>query len=103
MPIEMEQIENKIGERVFRSFLKSGLQTREACRSIPFEDDNFAIQERGFYRKLTKRLGQRLHTMGPVEPSARQQLHARLLAIDARLNAIAIQFQLVHPVLAHRR
>ena len=45
--------------------------------------------------------GDRRIFMGPVEPGASQQLHRA--ALEARMHAVAVEFDFVEPLIAFRR
>ena len=77
---------------------------RSCCNSEKLEmpsspsDHQFAVDQRGFRRQLGDRLGDGGKLLGPVEPAPRQQLD--LAVVEPRLQAIAVELDLVDPVVA---
>ncbi len=88
--VEVEEIEDEVGEGLFGSFLKGGLEVGEAGVAFVVEDDDFAVEDGGFAGEDGDLGGDGLHAVGPVEAGAGEELDLR--AGFAGLNAVAVEF-----------
>jgi hypothetical protein len=82
------------------AFLEILLQQREAGNAVAALGDDFAVDEGGLGAEPGDRVGDGRKFSGPVEPFARQQLD--LAAIEPRLDAIAVELDLMDPGIARR-
>jgi hypothetical protein len=103
--VEVEQVEGVVGERVRRALLKRSLQIGEAASSLLVEDDHFAVENGAVDGELGGGFCNVAHAMGPVETTTREEAGAALSVffVDMDLNAIAVELELVQPVIAFRR
>lgn len=100
--VQVQQVESIEGEAVAAAFAQVGLESREVRRAGIRLDDQFAVDQgspggqrlQGGHDRLAE-------PARPVEPAARQQLHAT--ALDPCLQAIAVELDLVQPARAGRR
>ena len=95
MAVEVEEIEDEVGEGLFGAFLKGGLQVGEAGGAVVGEDDDFAVEDGGFGGERGDLGGDGLHAVGPVEAGAGEELDLR--AVFAGLDAVAVELELVQP------
>ena len=84
-----------------RALLKGGLQVGKAGVAIGAEHHELAVQRDALRRELGDGVGDGGHAVRPIEPLAGEELH--LGAGLARLNAVAVQLQLVQPVAGRGR
>ena len=87
--------------RSWRPFLRSSCNSEKLEMPSSPSDHQFAVDQRGLGRQLGDGFGDGRKFLGPVEPAAGEQLH--FAAIEPRLEAIAVEFDLVNPVAAVRR
>src|SRR5215467_11497256 len=99
--VEMQEIEDIIDEAMAVARLERRLQTREAGATVLVLDHDLAVEQRGTRRKVGDGVGNVRKPLGPVQALAGEQLD--LAAIEAGLHAVAVEFDLVHPVRAARR
>jgi hypothetical protein len=77
------------------------LQRREAGNAVVVLDHHLAVDQRAARRQLGDSSGDVGELARPIEPLAREQAHVTVL--QPRLNAVAVELDLVHPALAARR
>ena len=94
----MQQVEDEVGERVLGVVLKRRLQVGEAGVAVRAEDDDLAVQRDTLRGKLRHGCGDGGHAVRPVEPLAGEERNLR--AGFARLNAVAIELELMQPITA---
>src|SRR5438552_1221291 len=77
------------------------LDHAEGARAVGAHAAQLAIEITRAQRKLRQSLGNRRVFVGPVETTAREQAH--LAIINASGHAVAVELNLVQPLLALRR
>src|SRR6185369_8727114 len=100
-PVEIQQIEHVINKRVRLAGLERRLQAGEARYSFPVLDHDLAVKQRRACRQRRHSSFDIWKLARPIEAFAREQAH--LLAGKLRLDAVSIEFDLVHPFAAGGR
>ena len=105
VPVEVQQVEREIRQRVLRTFLKRGLQIGEAGASLGVEDHDLAIEDGIVDGKLGGGFGDISHAMRPVETLAGEEacVSRTGLFVDVDLDAVAVELELVQPIFPLRR
>jgi hypothetical protein len=96
LAVQIQQVEGIEDESLIAPFRQIRLQGRKIRGPCPRLDHQFAVDDEGFGGQGAqgiRDLGP--EAIGPVQPAARQQAH--LLALQPRLQAIAVEFHLVQP------
>ncbi len=103
--VNVEQVEGEIGERVFRSLFEGCLQIGEAGATPIVEDHDLAVEDSGVDGKFSGGFRNVAHPMRPVETLAREKTRSFLsvFSVDVDLDAVAIELQLMQPVIAFGR
>src|SRR5262249_34669733 len=99
--VEMQEIEDIIDEAMAGARPERRPQTREAGATRLLPGHDLPAEHRGTRRKVGDGVGNVRKPLGPVQALAGEQLD--LAAIEAGLHAVAVEFDLVHPVRAARR
>ena len=99
--VEMHEIEDIEHHAVVSAVLEIFLQQRKAGNAVGTFRYQFAVDQRGLGWQVGDSFGNGRKLFGPVEAAAREQLH--LAAVEPSLDAIAVEFNLVDPVVAVRR
>ncbi len=100
--VEMEKVEDVEDEAVVAALAEIGLEGGEIRSARAGLNDELAVDQRRAGRKLAERGDDGLaEFLRPVEPAAREELHPPRL--DARLQAVAVELDLVQPARAGRR
>ena len=73
--VEVEEVEDEVGEGLLRAVLKGGLEVGEAGGAVVGEDDDFAVEDAGLSAGRSATCGgDGLHAVGPVEAGAGEEL-----------------------------
>ena len=94
--VAIEEIEREIAKPVPPAGLQVRLQMVEIGDAAVVLDDDLAVDQGRAEPELGERVGDAAKARRPVEPVPCQQPH--LVAVDARLDAIAVVLDLVNPV-----
>ena len=93
--VEVQEVEDEVGEGVLVAILKRGLEVGKACVPVGGEDDDLAVEECGLGGERFEGLGEGLHAVSPVEAAACEELDFG--ALFASLDAVAVELELVDP------
>ncbi len=98
--VEEEQVERHVGGGGGSGLggLLQALEARDACR---VEHDDLAVEQGFLHAQVGRRFRDRGKAIRPVQSIAREQRGAP--ALDAEEQAIPVELDLVHPVIADRR
>ena len=96
MAVEVEKIKDEVREWMLRAILERGLEFGEAGVAVRAEDDDFAVEGGVLCGKARDGFSDGGHAVCPVEAFAGKKfdLRARL----ARLDAVAVELELMQPV-----
>ena len=101
LAVAIEQIEHDVTHRLGLAARQRVLQRGEARSAILVEYRDLAVEREIAAGQLRDRVGDRLEAPGPVERVARQQRDLAVAA--AREDAIAVDLDLMQPLIAARR
>jgi hypothetical protein len=94
--VEVEEVEDEVGEGMGFSVLKGGLEEGEAGGAVGGEDDDFAVEGAVVGGEVGDGLGDVGHAVGPVDTFASEELD--FLSGLAGLDTVAIELEFVDPV-----
>jgi len=94
--VDVEEVEDEVGEGMGFGVLKRSLKQREAGGAVGGEDDDFAVEGAVADGEIGDGFGDVGHAVGPVDAFAGEELN--LLVRFAGLDAVAVEFELVDPV-----
>ena len=95
MAVEVEEVEDEVGEGWRCAFVEGGLQVGEGGDAAVVEDDDFAVEGELVGGEGGDGVGDGAHAVGPVEAFAGEELDAG--AGLAGLDAVAVELELVEP------
>ena len=95
LAVEMQQIEHVIDQRSWRPFLRSSCNAEKSETPLSFDRGDLAIEDGVVIGRARRRPRRRPETCRPVEAGA--GLQRDLAVADARLDAVAVELDLVHP------
>ncbi len=96
--VEVEEVEDEVGEGMGFGVLEGGLEESEAGGAVGGEDDDFAIEGAVLDGESGDGVGYVGHTVGPVDALAGEELD--FVAGLAGLDAVAVELELVDPLVA---
>ncbi len=95
-----QEVEGDVGDVVRAPFPECALQGAEVAHAALVEDHRFTVQPRPGGRQAGERLRDGREPVRPVQPVAREQLHA---LVHASRDAVTVVLDLVQPVAARGR
>src|SRR5690606_20435242 len=95
IPVEIEQIEDDVADRIVLLLRERVLQRAEVAPPAPVVDDDLSVEPRSLHRERRERPRDRAELPRPVVALAREE--ARLLVVEPREDAVAVELDLVQP------
>ena len=100
--VEVQQIKSEVSQRMGCPLVKGRLQIGKTALPGRRKHHHLSIENRALDLDPAERTCHRAHAMRPVQAAAGEEANLTGL-VDVRLNAIAVQFQFVDPMVAPGR